>query len=153
MRQVWRRSNGSYIRPTGPSAARHTILRLPGDGISVACRATAANVNDTVLFERQFLAAFAVMARIVTVFADKGCDAERHRRLCRACKVKPFIHKRGRAHGSGLGRYRWPIERTLSWLLETKRLGLRYDRCGFIIRSLLQAGCIFLVAVKLAREL
>jgi hypothetical protein len=42
---------------------------------------------------------------------------------------------------------------TLSWLLENKRLGLRYDRCGFIIQSLLQAGCIFLVATKLAREL
>ena len=69
------------------------------------------------------------------------------------CKVKPFIHKRGRPHGSGLGRYRWPVERTLSWLLENKRLGLRYDRCDFIIQSLLQAGCIFLVAVRLAREL
>ena len=52
-----------------------------------------------------------------------------------------------------LGRYRWPVERTLSWLLENKRLGLRYDRCDFIIQSLLQAGCIFLVAARLAREL
>jgi hypothetical protein len=52
-----------------------------------------------------------------------------------------------------LGRYRWPVERTLGWLLENKRLGLRYDRCDFIIQSLLQAGYIFLVAAKLAREL
>jgi hypothetical protein len=43
----------------------------------------------------------------------------------RACQVNPFIHKRGQPHGSGLGRYRWPIERTLRWLLENKRLGLR----------------------------
>jgi transposase len=54
------------------------------------------------------------MARIRNAYADKGYDAERHRRLCRACQVKPFIHKRGRPHGSGLGRYRWPVERTLS---------------------------------------
>jgi transposase len=99
------------------------------------------------------MAALGVMARIRNVYADKGYDAERHRELCRACKVRPFIHKRGRPHGSGLGRYRWPVERTLSWLLENKRLGLRYDRCGFIIQSLLQAGCIFLVAARLAREL
>jgi hypothetical protein len=39
--------------------------------------ATAANVNDTLVFERLFLAAFAVMARIRTVFADKDYDAER----------------------------------------------------------------------------
>jgi transposase len=84
-----------------------------------------------------FLAALAVMARIRNVYADKGHDAERHRQLCCACQVKPFSHKRGRPHGSGLGRYRWPVERTLSWLLESKRLGLRYDRCGFIIQSLL----------------
>jgi transposase len=128
-------------------------IAINGDGVPGACRVTAANVPDTLLFERLFLAALGVMARIGTVYTDKGYDAERHRQLCRACKVKPFIHKRGRLHGSGLGRYRWPVERTLSWLLENKRLGLRYDRCDFIIQSLLQAGCIFLVATRLAREL
>ena len=55
-----------------------------GDGIPVACMATAANANDTGPFERLFLAAFAVMARIATVFADKGYDAEANRALCRA---------------------------------------------------------------------
>jgi transposase len=99
------------------------------------------------------LAPLTVMARIRTVYADKGHDAEGHRQLCRACQVKPFIHKRGRLHGSGLGRYRWPVERTLSWLLENKPFGLRYDRCGFIIQSLPQTECIFLVAARLAREL
>jgi hypothetical protein len=29
---------------------------------------------------------------------------------------------------------------------------LRYDRLGFIIQSLLQAACIFLVANRLARQ-
>src|SRR4051812_3356738 len=100
-----------------------------------------------------FLAALAGMARIPTGYTDKSYDTERHRELCRACKVKAFPHKRERPHGSGLGRYRWPVERTLSWLLENKRLGLRYDRCDFIIQSLLQARCIFLVAAKLAQEL
>lgn len=128
-------------------------LAVDGDGTPVACLATAANVNDTRVFERLFLGAFAVMARIGTVFADKGYDAERHRVLCRNFQVEPLIHKRGSPHGSGLGKHRWPVERSLSWLLENKRLGLRYDRCGFIIQSLLQAACIFLVAPRLAREL
>jgi transposase len=127
-------------------------VAVNGDGLPVACLATAANVNDTRVFERLFLAACAVMARIQTVFADKGYDAEHHRTLCRAFAVEPFIHKRGLAHGSGLGTRRWPVERSLSWLLENKRLGLRYDRGGFIIQSLLQAGCMFLVAASLARE-
>ena len=58
-----------------------------GDGVPVACLATAANVNDTLAFERLFLAAFAVMARVRTVFADKGYDAEHHRDLCRAFRA------------------------------------------------------------------
>jgi hypothetical protein len=37
--------------------------------------------------------------------------------------------------------------------LENRRLALRYDRQGFIVQSLLQAACLFLVAGRLAREL
>ena len=44
-------------------------VAVTGDGVPVACAATAANVNDTVLFERLFLTAFAVTARIATVLA------------------------------------------------------------------------------------
>ena len=93
------------------------------------------------------------MARIQTVFADKGYDAEHHRELCRQFGAEPCIHKRGQPHGSGLGQRRWPVERSNAWVLENKRLALRYDRLGFIIQSLLQAACIFLVAGRVAREL
>src|SRR5436309_6474774 len=72
-------------------------LAVDGDGTPLACLATAANVNDTRVFERLFLAAFAVMTRIRTVFADKGYDAEHHRTLCRAFNIEPSIHKRGLA--------------------------------------------------------
>ena len=123
-----------------------------GDGVPVACAVTAANVNDTLVFERLFLVAFAVMARIRTVFADKGYDAERHRDLCRQFGAEPQIHKRGRPHGSGLGKRRWPVERSNAWVLENKRLALRYDRLDFIMQSLLQAACIFLVANRVAGQ-
>jgi transposase len=128
-------------------------VAVTGDGLPVACAATAANVNDTVLFERLFLTAFAVLARIRTVFADKGYDAEPHRDLCRAFGAEPRLHKRGQPHGSGLGRRRWPVERSNAWVLENRRLALRYDRLGFVVQSLLQAACLFLVAGRLAREL
>jgi transposase len=124
-----------------------------GDGLPVARAATAANVNDTLLFERLFLTAFAVVARVGTVFADQGYDAEGNRELCRAFGAEPRLHKRGRPRGSGLGGRRWPVERSQARLLEDKRLALRYDRLGFIVQSLLQAACLFLVAGRLAREL
>jgi transposase len=87
-------------------------VAVDGDGVPVACTATAANVNDMLAFEWLFLAAFAVMTRIRTVFADKGYDAERHRDVCRRFGIEPHIHKRGRSGGSGLGKRRWPVERS-----------------------------------------
>jgi transposase len=126
--------------PTGPSpterAKRGTKrhIAVNGRGVPVACAVTAANVNDTVLFDRLFLAAFAVMARIRTVFADEAYSAERHRDLCRASGEKPRMGKRGRPRGSGPGKRRWPVERSLAWLLENRRLALCYDRLGFIIQ-------------------
>jgi transposase len=92
------------------------------------------------------------MARIQTVFADKGYDAEHHRNLCRRFGAEPHIHKRGRPRRSGLGTRRWPVEHSNAWVLENRRLALRYDRLGFIVQSLLRTACIFLVAGRLARE-
>ena len=35
-------------------------------------------------------------------------------------------------HGSGLGKFRWFIERTLSWFKQFRRLRIRYERrAGF----------------------
>jgi transposase len=127
-------------------------VAVKGCGTPVACTATAANVADTVLFERLFLRAFAVVARIRTAYADRGYDAESNRALCRCFGVEPCIPKRRQPHGSGLGTKRWPVERTNAWLLENRRLALRYDRLGFIVQSVLQAACLFLVAGKLAKE-
>ncbi len=142
---------------TGPNptdgAKRGTKYHVAvnGDGLPVACVATAANVNITLMFERLFRAAHAVMVRVRTAFADKGYNAEAHRDLCRSHGTEPCIHKRGQPHGSGLGKRRWPVKRANAWLLENKRLGLRYDRLGFVVENLLQAACIFLVAPRLAR--
>ena len=128
-------------------------VAVNGDGVPVACRATAANINDTVLFERLFLAAFAVMARISTVFADRGYDTQSNRALCRSFDAEPHIHERRQSSGSGLGKQRWPVERSNAWVLENKSLALRYDRHGFIVQALLQTACILLVAGRLTREL
>jgi hypothetical protein len=59
-----------------------------GDGLPMACAVTGANVPDTALFEGLFLATFAVMARIRTVLADEGSNAELYRELCRKFGVR-----------------------------------------------------------------
>jgi hypothetical protein len=66
---------GDLIGPNptdrGKQGSKYHVA-VSGDGVPVACAVTGANVNDTGLFERLLLMAFAVVPRIGTVFADKG---------------------------------------------------------------------------------
>src|SRR3990170_965112 len=62
------------------------------------------------------------------VIADRGYDHDKHRRLLWERGIKPVIARRGTEHGSGLGRYRWVVERTFAWLHNFKRLLVRYER-------------------------
>ena len=82
-----------------------------------------------------------------------GYDAESSRNLCRKSRAESCIGKRGQPHGFGLDMRCWPMERINSWLLETKRPGLRYDRPGHIVEDPLQTACVFLVAPGLTRGL
>jgi transposase len=127
-------------------------VAVDGRGVPVACAVTGANVPDTLLFTRLFAEALAVIVRIRTVFADKGYDAEANRDICRHSGAEPCIHKRGQPHGSGLDKRRWPVERSLAWVLENKRLDRRYDRQGFIVEALLRGACILTAVSKLIQE-
>ncbi|WP_437202016.1 transposase [Planctomicrobium sp. SH664] len=42
--------------------------------------------------------------------------------------IKAFIPKRGQVQNSTLGATRWPIERTISWLKQFRRVRIRGDR-------------------------
>jgi hypothetical protein len=42
--------------------------------------------------------------------------------------ITPRIARRGIESGEKLGRYRWVVERTLSWMNRFRRLKVRYER-------------------------
>ncbi len=48
-----------------------------------------------------------------SVIADRGYDHDKYRRLVWQRGIKPVIARRQSEHGSGLGRHRWVVERTL----------------------------------------
>ena len=62
------------------------------------------------------------------VQADRADDSEPHRQELRQRGIEPVLAKRNTEHGSGLGVYRWVIERTISWLHQFRRLRIRYER-------------------------
>jgi transposase len=69
--------------------------------------------------------------------ADKAYDYPRCRRYLHRRGITVRIARRGIDDKQKLGRYRWVVERTVSWLLRFKRLGLRYDRTEATLRPLL----------------
>jgi transposase len=72
------------------------------------------------------------------LFADRGYDHDVYRRQLRQRGITPRIARRGVAHGSGLGRQRWVVERSFAWLHGFKRLCTRYEHRADIPLGLLQ---------------
>ncbi len=79
--------------------------------------------------------------RPVKLHADKGYDYPRCRRALRSRGIIPRIARRGIESRERLGRYRWVVERTLSWLNRFRRLNVRYERRADIHQAFLSLGC------------
>ena len=73
--------------------------------------------------------------------ADRGYDHDKYRRLLRQRGITPEIARRQSGHGSGLGRFRWVVERSFAWLHNFKRLLVRYERRADMHRAFLALGC------------
>jgi transposase len=73
--------------------------------------------------------------------ADRGYDFDRYRRALRSWGIRPQIARRGVMHGSGLGRLRWVVERSLSWLHQFKRLRIRWEQRADIHKAFLRLAC------------
>ena len=75
------------------------------------------------------------------LIADRGYDHDRYRRALWRRAVKPMIARRGTDHGSGLGRRRWVVERTVAWLHNFRRLRIHSQRDPIIHTAFPTLGC------------
>ena len=62
------------------------------------------------------------------LYADRGYDSDATRGLLAWMGIEPHIGRRNTEHGSGLGKTRWVVERTIAWIKGLRRLRTRYDR-------------------------
>lgn len=86
------------------------------------------------------------------LLADRAYDSRRHRAELRERGITPRIAKRNTDHGSGLGKERWVIERTSSWLHNHRRLARRYDRRADIHEAFPTIGCALICNRQLAHS-
>jgi transposase len=78
------------------------------------------------------------------IVADRGYDHDSYRCELWRRGVKPAIARRGTEHGSGLGRWRWVVERTLGWLSKCRAILVRYEKKATNYLGLIKVACILL---------
>lgn len=110
-------------------------LLVEGQGVPLAFRLTAGNRNDVEetlhLVDQVPPIAGQVgrpRRRPCCLLADRGYDDEGDRQALRQRHIVPLLAKRRSDNGSGLGIFRWFVERTISWLKQFRRLRVRYER-------------------------
>jgi transposase len=131
---------------TGPSpvdrrkkGTKFTLL-VDREGVPLVVRAAPANRSDQV----EILPAVLDFPQVPgkpgaprlhpeKLYADAGYDSDATRSILRWLGIEPHIRKRGSDHGSHLGRVRWVVERTISWIKGLRRMRVRYDRSGTTI--------------------
>jgi transposase len=116
-----------------PGSKLHLVC--DGSGLPLTAAVTAANVSDTSMFQAVVDDVPPVRAptgrrrtRPDAAHADKAYDSRADRAYLRRRGIRARIARRGIESSTRLGRHRWRIERTLSWLSCYRRLGVRWDR-------------------------
>ena len=87
------------------------------------------------------------------VSGDRAYDYPSRRRELRQRGIKAEIARRNSEHGSGLGRYRWVVERTFAWLHNRCRLLIRTDRRDDIHEGFLALTCCLICWRRLETSL
>ena len=87
--------------------------------------------------------------RPLLVTADKAYHSIARVNALHARGVWPLLPERGRDAASGLGRLRWPVERSMAWLKQFRRLRARYERRLDLHEAFLELACCVICWRKL----
>ncbi|MDA5143691.1 IS5 family transposase [Streptomyces sp. AD681] len=153
---------GSQTGPSpvdrGRAGSKHHLI-TDGHGTPLAVLLTGGNRNDVTQLPPLLDAIPPVRGRVGrprrkpdSLFADRGYDHDVYRDQVRARGIVPAIARRGTRHGTGLGTYRWVVERSFAWLHGFRRLRIRWERRADIHEAFLRLACC-LIAHRQLRAL
>ncbi|MFD9813036.1 IS5 family transposase [Streptomyces sp. NPDC059080] len=110
-------------------------LLVDRNGLPVSVAISAANTHDSLALQPLVRGVPPVRSRRgprrrkpARLHADKVYDYDHLRRWLRSKGIVPRIARRGIESSQHLGRHRWVVERTMSWLSGCRRLHRRYER-------------------------
>jgi transposase len=75
------------------------------------------------------------------LLGDRAYHSKAHRQWLRDHHIIPQLARRNTEHGSGLGVYRYVVERAQSWVHKYRRLKLRYERRDDIHEAFVALAC------------
>ena len=133
-------------------------------GVPLLLECTPANVRD----DAPFLAMLDALPPVKTpgpgrprykpasVAGDAGYGFDHVVRQVVERRVLPLLAPRAKpgrpvAHGSGLGRVRYVVERTVAWLANFRRIAQCYERTGESWQALNELACCVICANKLRK--
>jgi transposase len=154
----WGEQTGANPTDRAKKGSKHHLVTDAG-GVPLAATLTAANRHDVTQLLPLIEAIPPIRGRVGAplskppeVIGDRGYDSNPHRMSLSGKGIRPTLARRRTGHGSGLGIFRWVVERSLSWLHQARRLRVRYEkradlhealvklRCGMICWSLLHSA-------------
>jgi transposase len=138
---------GSKTGPNPTDRAKHGSkhhLLTDAEGVVLATSVSGANRNDITELQAVVEAIPPIRKgrsrarrRPKRVQGDRGYDSEPHRQWLKRRKIIPELARRRTPHGSGLGVFRWVVERTIAWLHQFRRLRVRDEVRSDIHEALL----------------
>ncbi len=144
---AWGKKTGPNPTDRRKAGSKHHLI-TDARGIPLATILTSANAHDVTQLLPLVSAIPALRGRCGRprrrpdrVQADRAYDSAAHRRALRDKGICPVLAKRRTAHGSGLGKTRWVVERSIAWLHQFRRLKMRYERLDFVHEAFLSIAC------------
>lgn len=146
-------SRGRCGKKSGPNptdrrrpGSKHHIL-TDAQGIPLSLILTGANQHDVT----QLLPLVRAIPPVAglrgapkrkphVIQADRAYQSQPLRRELAMQGISTQIARRYAPHGSGLGKTRWVVERTIAWLHQFRRLRVRYERLPSIHEAFLLLG-------------
>jgi transposase len=130
-----------------PGSKLHLVC--DGGGLPLTAAVTAANVTDTTMLQAVLDDVPPIRTpsgrrrtRPGKLDADKGYDSAANRAYLRRRGISARIARRGIESSTRLGRHRWRVERSLSWLSCFRRLQMRSGRWfAFVLEACVMVCC------------
>ena len=155
--RFWGVATGPNPTDRANAGSEHHVL-TDRDGVPPAATVSAANAHGVRGLRPTVTACplpgYGSPGRIRgQLLGDRAYRSRGHEGVLRWLGIHPRFARPGQPHGSGLGKHRRVVERTIAHLHQNRRLKVRYERRADVHQGFLTLACIKVCWCRLAGRL